>query len=89
MDPPSTDGTNLALFNPGDDPLTVEPFAVVRLPLRKKPVTTSGWLCGPTVSNTQGPVAVVDDDGALLGAGVLVETEKGRRNWARRNPPRA
>ena len=81
------DGSNLGLFNPGDDPLAAEPFAVVRLPLRKKPVTTSGWLCGPTVSNTQGPVAVVDDQGALLGAGLFVGIDKGLRNWARRDPP--
>lgn len=83
------DGCNVGLLNPGDDPASSEPFAVLRLATTQSALQTSGWLCGPAISGTSGPVAVIDSSGSLLGAGRLVDIDAGLARWNRRTsvPP--
>jgi hypothetical protein len=76
------DGCNYAVFTrtprPGD-----APALVMRLPLRRQMVTATGWLCGLTQPRRFGAVALLSDDGALLGTGRIVSDRAAANLWRR------
>ena len=75
------DGCNLGLFW---SEAAAEPDAVVRLPIVRNMTTTDGWVAGDTTPSRGRAVAVIDKQGALLGAGRIVSAEAGRGKWSRR-----
>jgi hypothetical protein len=81
------DGCNYALFAPDADAAATEPELVIRLPTRREVTTGPGVLWGSTRASRWNSVALLKEDGGLLGVGRVRPSAGGRKVWERRHSP--
>jgi hypothetical protein len=77
------DGCNYGIFTRAPRPGDV-PSVVMRLPIRREMTKSTGWLCGAAKPGILGSVALINDDGELLGTGRVIREGTALKRWRRR-----
>jgi hypothetical protein len=81
------DGCNYAVFKCDDDPAKADPELVLRLPTRRRTMSSPALLCGSTRPSRWGAASLFSPDGRVLAVGRVRSQTSGHKVWRRRNAP--